>query len=458
VGRDPGRQALGVPETYKFKTLTLPGFGGVEDDPARPRGCHRGISTRRRWPQCQKSLLQAQRIEPLLRIRKVAHDDQQLFERFRRHGDIGALGDLFDRVAPALLRLALHLSRDPADAEDLLQSAFLRAIEVRDEWDGRRPLLPWLCGILQNRAHHQRWQSGRAPDPARLAAPPPIDPAKAAEGSEFDAAVDAAIAELPEPLRPVLRLHLAYGHGPAEIAHALERPPGTVRSQLARGLSVLRRVLPAGFAGVAALTFATGRGLAAVKQVVLGNAVVAVPAVMAGAMLGGVAVMKKVAMVVVVTAFAAGAWFALPKPEAVMPPEKTVEEAAQPAAASVPRTATEQAVSPQPAERLAVAAPQAGTIGSLRITCTWGDDGSPAWGVFVKVTPWTPWALRDGALLQRTVQTGHDGSALLAVPAGDTYLEADRGGKLQLDVAAGTTTEAALAIPPGIHVRGRVVD
>jgi RNA polymerase sigma-70 factor (ECF subfamily) len=445
-----------VPETYKFKTLTLPGFGGAEDDPARPRGCHRGISTRRRWPQCQKSLLHAQRIEPLLRIRKVAHDDQQLFERFRRHGDVGALGDLFDRVAPALLRLALHLSRDPAAAEDLLQSAFLRAIEVRDEWDGQRPLLPWLCGVLQNRAHHHRWQCGRAPDPARLAARPPIDPAKAAEGSEFDAAVDAAIAELPEPLRPVLRLHLAYGHGPAEIAHALERPPGTVRSQLARGLSVLRRVLPAGFAGVAALTFATGRGLAAVKQVVLGNAVVAVPAVVAGAMLGGVAVMKKVAMVVVVSALAAGAWFAWPKPDAAVPPAKTVDKVAQPAGASVPRPATAQAVSPPPTERLAVAAAQTGTTGSLRISCTWGDDGSPAWGVLVNVTPWAP---GDGALLQRTVQTGDDGTALVAnLPAGATWLEADRGGTLRVDVAAGTRTDAALVIPPGIDVRGRVVD
>ena len=387
----------------------------------------------------------------------VAHDDQHLFERFRRHGDVQALGDLFDRVAPALLRLALHLSRDPAAAEDLLQSAFLRAIEVRDEWDGQRPLLPWLCGILQNRAHHLRWQSGRMPDPARLAARTPIDPAKEAEASEFDAAVDAAIAELPEQFRPVLRLHLAYGHGPAEIAHALERPPGTVRSQLARGLSVLRRVLPAGFAGGSALTLATGRGLAAVKQVVLGNAVVAVPAVVAGAMLGGVAVMKKVVAVVAVAVVAAGAWLLWPKPDPVTTPGSVVDATAQSASASVPRAAAPDEVIPSPTERVAVAARSSDAkTGSLRIACTWGDDGSPAWGVFVKVTPW---ALPDGALLQRAVRTGDDGTALVAdFPAGDTYLESDRGGKLRLEVSAGTTTDAALIIPSGIHVRGRVVD
>ena len=58
---------------------------------------------------------------------------------------------------------------------------------------------------------------------------------------------DAAIAELPEPYRPVLRLRLRYGHHPSEIAHALDRPAATVRSQLARGLSLLRRKLPSGF-------------------------------------------------------------------------------------------------------------------------------------------------------------------------------------------------------------------
>ena len=58
-------------------------------------------------------------------------DDQQLFERFRRRGDVAALGDLFDRLAPVLLRVAIHVARDPAAAEDLVQSTFLRAIEAR---------------------------------------------------------------------------------------------------------------------------------------------------------------------------------------------------------------------------------------------------------------------------------------------------------------------------------------
>ncbi|MGB3966516.1 MAG: carboxypeptidase regulatory-like domain-containing protein, partial [Planctomycetota bacterium] len=104
----------------------------------------------------------------------------------------------------------------------------------------------------------------------------------------------------------------------------------------------------------------------------------------------------------------------------------------------------------------AVAAPRTAPTGSLRLTCRFGDDGTAAWGVLVTVTSV---GLPESALLQRTVPTGDDGSVLVTgLHAGATRIEADRGGKLRLDVVAGTTTDAELVIPLGIHVRGRVVD
>ena len=62
--------------------------------------------------------------------------------------------------------------------------------------------------------------------------------------------------------RQVLVLHLRHGLRPAEIAHALEREPSTVRTQLARGLERLRRALPASVAG-ALVTLATSPEAAA---------------------------------------------------------------------------------------------------------------------------------------------------------------------------------------------------
>src|SRR5262245_63804224 len=103
-----------------------------------------------------------QRAAEDLRIRVVPpsdptdRSDERLFDAFRTRGDVHALGELFDRVAPAVLRVALHLVRDAAAADDLLQGTFLKAIEHRDQWDAARPFLPWLCGVLHNeigRAH-----------------------------------------------------------------------------------------------------------------------------------------------------------------------------------------------------------------------------------------------------------------------------------------------------------------
>ena len=61
---------------------------------------------------------------------------------------------------PRLLRMALHLGRDPGDAEDLVQATFLTAIEKAATYDASRPLLPWLTGILIRHAQMDSNLSG----------------------------------------------------------------------------------------------------------------------------------------------------------------------------------------------------------------------------------------------------------------------------------------------------------
>ena len=58
----------------------------------------------------------------------AARREDQLFELYQKSGDPDALGEVFDLIAPKLLHTALHLARDPAGAEDLLQATFLTAI------------------------------------------------------------------------------------------------------------------------------------------------------------------------------------------------------------------------------------------------------------------------------------------------------------------------------------------
>ena len=75
----------------------------------------------------------------------------RLFLRWRDRGDAAALAELFDRAAPELLRLALHLCRHAADAEDVLQATFLAAIESAQRFQRSHRVLPWLTGPLPER-------------------------------------------------------------------------------------------------------------------------------------------------------------------------------------------------------------------------------------------------------------------------------------------------------------------
>src|SRR5690606_12388858 len=99
------------------------------------------------------------------------------------------------------------------------------------------------------------------------------DPQTLAANDESFAALLTAIDTLPLAYRQVLRLRLVHGMQPIEIAHALERPVGTVRAQLHRGLSQLRQALPASLAALAAAWLAgDGALLAQVRAKVINEA------------------------------------------------------------------------------------------------------------------------------------------------------------------------------------------
>ncbi|HEB53429.1 MAG TPA: sigma-70 family RNA polymerase sigma factor, partial [bacterium] len=178
----------------------------------------------------------------------VTSSDEQLFRAFRRHRDVDALATLFHRRADELLRLALFLSPRPSEAEDLVQATFLSAIARAETFrDGHR-VMSWLCGILTNHARMLR-RAERRPQPERPPAGAPApDPAALAAQSELRSALSNSIAQLREPYRSVLRLHLHDGLNSAEISQRLQRAPATVRKQMARALEQLRSALPVGLA------------------------------------------------------------------------------------------------------------------------------------------------------------------------------------------------------------------
>ncbi len=227
---------------------------------------------------------------------------EHLFERFRVRSDVDALGQVFDATAPALRRVARHLTRDAAEAEDLVQATFLAAIERRATFDATRELNAWLTGILLKQASLVRRARGRAIEPHRMAERSVEDPLDAAAASELSEALTSALARLSPSDRDVLTPLLLDGRRAVEIARELGRRPDTIHMRIHRGLARLRQLLPAGISLGVFAKLAGARGLGAVRAEVLRGVSVQVQGASAatvGVLTVGIAMsMKKIAVVV----------------------------------------------------------------------------------------------------------------------------------------------------------------
>ena len=169
--------------------------------------------------------------------------------------DAGRRARYHEQVLPeveVLLRVALSLTGQPADAEDLVQDTLLRAWRSLDSFDGRYPRA-WLLTIMRN-AHINRHRRQRPvllddPDSALEHRSSRDEPAASAEdvvvGPMFDAAVEAAVNDLPPKFRQVLLLVDVGGLTYAAAALALDVPEGTVMSRLHRARKRVRLSLAA---------------------------------------------------------------------------------------------------------------------------------------------------------------------------------------------------------------------
>lgn len=195
--------------------------------------------------------------------------NELLFRQYRETGDPEPLSEVFDRTAPRLMRFALHVEGDLQRAEEILQATFLTALEKADRYDGERPLVSWLLGILAVEAKRSKTSRARRPDPDRMPLTLEPEPSAHAEATELEAAVETVLPAFPRETAELLRLRLR-GFTPAEIAAELGVSPGSVRTRLHRALGKLREKLPRGFE-LSVLAY-DARGLDAVKAAVLAKA------------------------------------------------------------------------------------------------------------------------------------------------------------------------------------------
>ncbi len=148
-----------------------------------------------------------------------------------------------------LYRVALRLTANPAQADDLVQDTMLKAFRAWDRFKSGTNARGWLLTILRNTFINDYRRRKREPIPMDIEAVEPHSLARALEDSDpegqfFSRIVDekvlAAIDALPEEFREVLVLSDVEGMAYAEIAAVLRIPVGTVKSRLFRARRLLQ--------------------------------------------------------------------------------------------------------------------------------------------------------------------------------------------------------------------------
>lgn len=141
--------------------------------------------------------------------------DRELLRRLAS-GDAGALGPLYDRHAAPLYRHALAISRRPADAEDLVQTVFVKLATTGADLLAIRKPASYLHGMLRA-VWVDAWRRQAQAGEQRLVEDGTESSGR--RGSDETAALDVerALGQLPDEQREVIELHLVEGFSFREI-------------------------------------------------------------------------------------------------------------------------------------------------------------------------------------------------------------------------------------------------
>ena len=171
--------------------------------------------------------------------------DEQLVDRVFK-GEIQAFDLLVLRYQHRLLGLIGRLVRDPHEAEDIAQETFIKAYRALANFRGESAFYTWLYRIAINTANNYLVSRGRRPPDtdldvdddeeieAQVALADHDSPEANQQRDELKAAIDRAIAELPEDLRTAFTLREFSGLSYEEITEIMDCPVGTVRSRIFR--------------------------------------------------------------------------------------------------------------------------------------------------------------------------------------------------------------------------------
>ena len=187
--------------------------------------------------------------------------DLSLVRRVQR-GDKGAFDALVLKYQHKLVKLVMRYVRNPAEAEDIAQEAFIKAYRALPQFRGDSAFYTWLYRIAINTAKNAVVSRDRSPieyDLDRNSSDESYDmqarmkdpdtPEGLVLTDEIRSTVNAAIDALPEDLRTAIVLRELEGLSYEEIATAMDCPVGTVRSRIFRAREAIDKRLREVFEG-----------------------------------------------------------------------------------------------------------------------------------------------------------------------------------------------------------------
>ncbi|MGA3132973.1 MAG: RNA polymerase sigma factor [Terracidiphilus sp.] len=170
-------------------------------------------------------------------------------EDARRRAEDAAISALVDQYAAALYRVAYSVLRNPSDAEDAVQEAFLRVLRHRETLSEVRDHRVWLIRIVWNIVLDRKRRAKTRPETDDVAELARVLPSKGLSQEEIAAAAQhhgrvlACVERLPSKEREVLLLSAFEELTSVEIASVLGITESSVRSRLFRARNLMAELL-----------------------------------------------------------------------------------------------------------------------------------------------------------------------------------------------------------------------
>ncbi len=168
--------------------------------------------------------------------------DETLVSRCLR-GDKASFGILVDRYQRIMYNVAIRVVRRREDAEDVVQSAFIKAYENLERFDPKYRFYSWLYRIAMNEALNAARKENRTTPFTEREEALDEDPESELRKNETSRHVETALMELSPSDRAIILLKHFEGFSYEEIAYIFEIRPKTVKSRLYTARQRLKDVL-----------------------------------------------------------------------------------------------------------------------------------------------------------------------------------------------------------------------